>query len=78
MLESKSDCKMGIIHHITQSQAHVTFTLPRSGSAILLNMAGLTSISVGWHPVPVKVSISILQKLPLNTNGCLDCQPEGT
>lgn len=39
-------------YHITHNQAHVTSTLPRSGLAIFLNIAGLTSRSVGWQPVP--------------------------
>jgi hypothetical protein len=40
------------IAHTYGNHAHSTLTLPRSGSAILLNIAGLTSISVGWQPVP--------------------------
>jgi hypothetical protein len=41
---------------IDHSQAHVTLTRPRSWSANLSNMAGLTSRSLGWHPVPARVS----------------------
>lgn len=42
------------------SQAHVIVTRPRSCSAILSNMAGLTSRSVGSQPVPVVRQWSIL------------------
>jgi hypothetical protein len=37
---------------ITHSQAQVTGTLPRSRSASLSNAAMVTSISLGWQPVP--------------------------
>jgi hypothetical protein len=42
----------------THNHAHVTGTLPRPGSASLLNTAGLTSRSVGWQPVPAVQSAS--------------------
>jgi hypothetical protein len=42
----------------SHSHAQVTVTRPKSWSAILSNMAGLTSMSVGWHPVPAAVSIA--------------------
>ena len=43
----------GGIEGMGASHAHVTSTLPKSGSASLANVAGGTSMEVGWHPTPV-------------------------